>query len=245
VSFGVRLNAALGLLLAPIAWPQGLLVRHRTPSLPEAPGPRRGHIPGTGQDFHLLGIGESPMAAVGLADQQQALTVQLAGLIHAVSKRPVQWRTLARGGVTARRTRTELLAKLDQGPADLVVIALGVNDSLKINSARAWQSDLEQLLDTLHDRIGPTPVVLTGVPDMGQFPALPPPLSILLGTRARLLDQVAAALAGRRSGTFHVPMPLDAAMESLFCRDGFHPSAAGHRAWAEHLFAQLKDRVDF
>lgn len=231
------------MLLAPIALVQGLLLRRSLPRLPEAPGEREGSFGQGKQPLRLLAIGESPLAGVGLADQGETLAARLAELLADRVKRPVQWQTAARGGVTARQTRERLVERLDPTPASLILIGLGVNDSLKQQGPERWQRDLVALIESLRARVGPAPVILTGVPDMGQFPALPAPLSILLGTRARLLDAAAAELAETLEQVQHVAMPLDARIKDLFCHDGFHPSAEGHQRWAEHLLQATLEQL--
>jgi lysophospholipase L1-like esterase len=223
------------MLLAPIGLAQGLLLRRRLPRLPEAAGERQGVFGQATPALRLVALGESPLAGVGLANQNQGLAARLAELLANRTGRSVQWQTAAKGGVTARQTTRTLVDRLDPGPASLILIGLGVNDSLKLQAPAIWQQDLHTLIDTIRDRTGPAPVLLAGVPDMGHFPALPAPLSILLGTRARLLDAAAAELATRLEQVCHVSMPLDARMQDLFCSDGFHPAAEGHRLWAQQL----------
>ncbi|MGW2312281.1 hypothetical protein ACWCOU_29930, partial [Actinomadura luteofluorescens] len=64
---------------------------------------------------------------------------------------------------------------------------------------------------------------------------LPRPLRSVLGARARAMDRITrdAAEAG---GAVHAPMDEAMARDPrLFAADGFHPSAAGYRAWARDL----------
>jgi lysophospholipase L1-like esterase len=233
------------MLLAPIALVQGVMLRRSLPRLPEAGGERAG-ITGPGEKpLRLVAVGESPLAGVGLADQGETLTARLAELLTIKLNRPVQWQTAARGGVTARQTCQHLVELLEPKPASLILVGLGVNDSLKQQGIERWQQDLIALIEALRARVGPAPVILTGVPDMGRFPALPAPLSILLGSRARLLDAASAELAARLERVQHVGMSLDARIEKLFCHDGFHPSAEGHQRWAEHLLRAALAQVDF
>lgn len=231
----LRRRARLAMLLAPVALAQGMLLRRRMPRLPEAPGARTGMTGQGDKPLRLVAVGESPLAGVGLADQRETLTARLAEQLAERISQPVQWQVSARGGVTAEQTRQRLVEGLDPRPASLILIGLGVNDCLKLQAPARWQQDLTALIETLRARVGPAPVILTGVPDMGCFPALPAPLSILLGTRARLLDAAAAELAETLQQVRHVSMTLDAETRTLFCADGFHPSAQGHQRWAEHL----------
>ena len=234
-----QLAASFSLVLAPLALPQGLRLRKTAIRLREAPGARSGLVPGAEAQIRLLAVGESPLAGVGLEDQSQALTARLAERLAAETGRGVRWRSVARGGLTAAALREKLLPEraqeLSQEPADLILIGLGVNDSLALRSARRWQRDLEDLIGELHARTGPAPVLLAGVPDMYHFPLLPFPLSLLLGSRSRLLARAADRLAARRAHARYVPMALDGRSAELFCEDGFHPNRDGHALWAEQL----------
>ncbi|TVQ28065.1 MAG: SGNH/GDSL hydrolase family protein [Wenzhouxiangella sp.] len=241
----LRIKADLALLLAPLALPQGLWLKRKAQRLPEAAGERGGLLPGTGPALRLLSIGESPLAGVGLDRQDQALTARLADGLAASSGRSVTWQSAARGGVTARRSLTELAPRLDAGPADLIIIGLGVNDSVQLRPAPRWQADLLHLINALRQRHGPAPVILAGVPDMQRFPLLPQPLALMLGLRSRLLDRAAAELATSMEAVHHAPLPLDGESRALFCEDGFHPNARGHGEWAERLQAFVSERDIF
>lgn len=233
-------QARASLLWAPIALPQGVWLKRRIPRLPEAPGERNGLCPAD-TDTHdqrplrLVAVGESPLAGVGLDDQRQNLVPLLAAALALRLKVDVAWQVAARNGATVATARRQLLPQLTDEPADLALIGLGVNNSLRLDTVERWQADMTRLIDELRSRLGPVPVILAGVPDMGRFPSLPPPLSWMLGARARWLDQGLAALAAQLDQVVHAPIPLDARFETLFANDGFHPSAIGHQAWSESL----------
>ncbi|MFP4043411.1 MAG: GDSL-type esterase/lipase family protein, partial [Rhodosalinus sp.] len=201
---------------APVALRQGRQLRQDAIRLPEAPGERGASVPGSPPALRLLAVGESPLAGVGLDHPNQTVAARLAELIRQRTDRAVRWQILARGGLTAEAVQKKLLPGLEAGSVDLILIGLGVNDSLALRSARRWRGDLQLLIEALHARLGPAPVLLAGVPDMQRFPLLPFPLSLLLGARARLLDHTAAGLAGSRPEMRHVPMRLDAGSSELF-----------------------------
>ncbi len=209
----------------------------------EAPGPRQGEVEGDQPALQLVAIGESPLAGVGLAAQAEALTPQLAQRLAGQYQRAVAWRTAAAGGVTACACRQRLLPNLAAAPADLALIGLGVNDSLRLSSATAWQRDLRALIDVLRRVLGDVPVVLSAVPDMGRFPALPGSLRLLLGSRSRLLDAAAAELAEELDRVWHLPLPGELIEGQLFCCDGFHPNAEGHALWADQLAGFIRQRA--
>lgn len=231
----LRAAAALSLLGAPLYWLQGRRVRRDTPRLDEAPGERSGVVHGGGPAFRLVGLGESPMAGVGLADQAEGVVPVLAEVLAAETGRRIEWRTAARSGATARFATEALLPRLDAGPTDLAIVALGVNDCLAMGSPGRWRERLEQLTQAVFDRLAPERIILAGIPPMQHFPALPWPLSSTLGLRAALLDAVTARFADTRAKLLHAPMDFVEHPDGLFCRDGFHPNARAHVLWARQL----------
>lgn len=223
-------------LLAPVLVRQGRRVRRTTPRLPEAGGPRTGEIPGRGAPIELLVLGESTAAGVGAADHQEGLAGQVARALAAESGRPVRWRVLGRNGATAATTRDELLLPAEGVGADVAVVALGVNDTLRLRSPGRWTADLRQLIGSVRERCGSIPIILAGVPPMGVFPGLPQPLRGVLGLRATVLDRAAATLAAEMEAVRHVAVPLPAsAVDDFFCDDRFHPSPHGYAQWGGAL----------
>jgi lysophospholipase L1-like esterase len=144
---------------------------------------------------------------------------------------------LGRNGATARATRVELLEPAENVEADVAIVALGVNDTLRFHSPGRWRRDLAALVRAIRSRCGDIPVILSGVPPVGRFPALPQPLRGVLGLRAALLDRAAQRLAADLSAVRHVPMPAleSADVAGYFCADGFHPGPRGYTVWAAAL----------
>ncbi|WP_353251995.1 SGNH/GDSL hydrolase family protein [Salinisphaera sp. PC39] len=237
----LRCAAAASLGLAPVLWFQGRGVRRRTPRVGPAAGAATGHVAGATPPLSLLTLGESPVAGWGAPDHGQAITGRLAAALARRTGRAVDWRARGRDGVTAARTRRELLPGLDPVPGGIVVAALGVNDSVGLTPPRAWRRELAGLIDDIRARLRPATIAISGVPPMHRFPALPQPLAGALGLRAALLDAIArdAAVA---AGCRFVPVPRDGGPD-FFCTDGFHPSPAGHARWADILAAALAPEI--
>jgi lysophospholipase L1-like esterase len=233
----LRAAAALGTgVLAPLLVAQGRRVRATTPRLPEAAGPHTGEIPGAEPAIQLLVLGESTAAGVGAADHQQGLAGQVASALARESGRGVRWRVLGRNGATAGSTPGELLAPADGVAADVAIIALGVNDTLRLHAPARWTRDLRALIGAVRERCGALPIVLASVPPMRVFPALPQPLRAVLGLRAAVLDRAAARLAMEMDAVRHVPMPLPPGRaDDFFCADRFHPSPHGYALWGAEL----------
>lgn len=239
----LRLLATLALVAIPVYVVQGRRLRRTTERLPEAPEPRHGQINGAGPPLKLLAIGESPLAGVGVKSADETVIAQLARKLASRSMRAAQWSITARGGVTAADTVNALLQQVPGEKLDLALVGLGVNDCLQLTPTRHWQAQLNALIDGLTDRCRPALVVLAGVPPMQHFPALPRPLADMLGLRARLLNAAAAEVAARHQHVVHAPMNFDGRSPELFCSDGFHPGAHGHRLWAEQLDSLVGPRL--
>ena len=210
---------------------QALYVKRTTPRLPGAAGPTEGLVPGEGEPFRLAVLGESTVDGVGAADHEEALTGCLAREL-ARDGRAVRWQAVGRTGANARTVRAELVPLVR--PADLVVVALGVNDTIELRTAAGYRRDLLELVVELRRRLGPADVLLAGVPPMSRFPALPRPLRDVLAARSTALDASAAALA-RVPGVRHVPMDPALLDPAAFASDRFHPGPAGYARWARTL----------
>ena len=176
------------------------------------------------------------------------LAGQMARALGGAAGRPVAWRALGRSGATARVLLEEFVEPAARLDADLVVIVLGVNDTLGLSSPGRWIASLEALRAALQrpGRLRPgerptsspyPPVLVTAVPPMQHFPALPAPLRYVLGLRAYMLDRAAAAWAQACGGVVHVPNApvLRGDAPDLFAADGFHPSAMGYERWGTTL----------
>lgn len=222
--------------LLPVLLVQGYWTRKRTPRLPDAGGPLAGTVAGAGEPIQVIALGESTVAGIGAATHEAGLTGQFAWALNRHSKRSVSWLVVARTGINARKSLAELVPQLAGCRADVVLIALGVNDSIEFHTARRWALDLERLINAIRTEVGDALVLLSGVPPLDYFPALPQPLSFVLGARSSSLGEASVRVAEKMKRVVHVPFRIEKdGPRSLFCADGFHPSELGYRLWAEQL----------
>lgn len=225
-------------LLLPVAALQGRRVRRTVEVLPAASGPTTGTATWpTGSAMRLAVLGESTAAGCGADRHENAFVGAFARALARRARRPVAWRVLGQHGATARRVRYRLLPLLDE-EVDIAVVLIGVNDVLTRRPATQWADDLAAILGTLTERA--RRVVLTGVPPFDVFPSLPTTLGQYLTERAVVLDDIARAqCAARPTVTWTSSIDLVAAGPEFFAHDGFHPSAAGYRHWAEAVVDRL------
>jgi lysophospholipase L1-like esterase len=226
--------------LLPILLAQGYWTKKRTPRLPDAAGPLAGIVDRAGEPINLIALGDSTVAGIGAASHEAGLTGQFAGALSRHMNRSVNWAVVARSGINARQSLVELVPKLVGLRADVVLIALGVNDSIEFHTARRWAMNLEKLITAIRGEVGNALVLLAGIPPIDRFPALPTPLNFVLGARSASLDQASITTARRMKRVVHVPVQVEKARcTELFCADGFHLSELGYKLWAEHLAEEL------
>jgi len=226
------------LLLAPVLIGQGRWVRRVTPKLPEPSGERHGDV-GSGPVLRLLILGDSAAAGVGVTDQRDALSGQL---LRALSARyRVIWKLEARTG----RTTDELLRLLEGMPAepfDVVVTSVGVNDVTTMVDPHAWLASQNKLVRVLADRFGARHVLLSEVPPMHVFPALPQPLRWYLGRRALRLNRLLPDLV-RHHPCCEVVQARFPLQPDFVASDGFHPGAPAYAFWADELARAISRRM--
>lgn len=224
---------AVTLPTLPILFVQGRQARRRTPRLSEAGEPFCGRIAGRLPTIRLIMLGESPVAGVGVAHHAEGLSGQTAQALHDRTQRAVAWEAIGKNGMTARGCQRQLMPCLVGKQADILVMALGVNDVTGLHSPSRWQTDLRQLIMAARELLGDIPLIVAGVPPLGRFPAIPQPTRSILGMRANALDGAARLLAQQMANVTHCPTPPPPA--TMFARDGYHPGPLGCTHWGRVL----------
>lgn len=230
----------LTLLLAPVLLAQGRYTRAVTPRLPEPEGARAG-LEGSGPTLRLLIAGDSAAAGVGAPDQQEALSGQLVSEL--APHYALHWKLVAQTGYTT----ADLLRRLALEPPqafDAVALSLGVNDVTGALRTHAWLAQQRELLALLQQRFAAQHVVLTCVPPMQRFTALPQPLRQMLGWRAQRFNEALDHAVrnwpeARGCEMLHLRAPMS---PDALAPDGFHPGRATYRLWAQALAQRLKVR---
>jgi lysophospholipase L1-like esterase len=227
----------IALPLLPFLFWQGKRTRRITPRLPEAQGPTCGATGSSfaGRPLKLLTVGESPVAGVGVDMHENAITGQFAAALAREFRRPIEWRACGRNGVTVREALQQVVPAIPVEPVDLALIAFGVNDTTAFRPVARWRDDLSELVEAVKVRCRPQLILLSGVPPVGRFPALPQPLRAVMGLKANALDAATRDIAAAMPQVLYVPLALDPAEAALMAHDGYHPSAAGCVAWGSAL----------
>lgn len=228
--------------LGPILWLQGQQVRKRTLILPEPTGARNGQV-GSGEFMRLLILGDSSAAGVGVNIQQHALLGQTLQTLQADFQ--ISYQLQAKTGAKTGDALMGLQYAIDKQWTDdrvfdVVVTALGVNDVTGQISVKKWRQQQQLLIKTIHNKLKPKLVIISGLPPMHLFPALPTPLRQYLGSWATLFNNELQTLSGKFPQTSflavrNLPQPLDVA------NDGFHPGPKTYQKWAQAVADLIKN----
>ncbi len=230
------LLATLG--LGPILVAQALRARRDVVRLDEPPGARSGSE-GAGAPLRLLIAGDSAAAGVGAPTQQQALSGQLVAQLRPDFR--VDWKLVARTGHTVRDV-TEQLRALSPERFDVAVVSIGVNDATGRTASAKWIDRQATLIELLKSQFGVAHVLLSSLPPMHVFPALPQPLRWYLGMRAQQLNALLQAIAEADAVCefLQIDFPFE---RNYMAADGFHPSATAYSAWAAVAARAIRARI--
>jgi len=232
-------NYFILILLAPLLVLQGRYVRKVTPTLPEATGDRGGSL-GEGRRLRVLVVGDSAAAGVGVDTQSKALSGCLTRELARQYR--VDWLLVARSG-----NRTADLIKIlearESCEFDVVLISLGVNDVLSPLRVSRWIEQQGILINLLKSQFAVKHILLTHVPPMDQFPALPQPLRWCLGQRAKAFNThlVDLSLGDDDCELVHIEQTL--ARQDM-AADGFHPGGRIYRVWGESAAGLIVRRAE-
>jgi len=225
-------------LLLPIVAAQGMWVRATIKMASPAAGPTSGTVGDPSRPpVRIAVVGESTAAGCGVDTHDDGFPGWLARELAARTRRPVRWEVVGQHAATARRIRYRLLPRLGEH-LDVAVLLAGGNDVLAQRTPGQWGDDLAAIVDGLADRA--EHVAVTGIPPFAEFPSLPSTLRRYLAQRAGAFDEVSKLVCAQRprttwiSSTDILPIGPD-----MFAHDGFHPSAAGYRRWAQAVADHL------
>ncbi len=229
------------LALFPIILWQGYNVRKNTPRLDEASGEREGII-GHGKALSLLILGDSAAAGVGVETQKDALSGAI--LANLQEEYCITWQLQATTGHTTKQV-SNVVQQLNQQHYDVVVTSVGVNDVTKLISVDTWVKQQQQLLMQIQRQFSPKLIIVSAVPPMQHFPALPQPLAWLLGQYAEQMNQTLQHYLASKSHYSWLKNDIQAfqAMNLPMASDGFHPSKEIYAMWGQQVAERIKQRL--
>ncbi|TKT75407.1 SGNH/GDSL hydrolase family protein [Aquamicrobium sp. LC103] len=227
-------RALLSWLAFPVYVWQGIGVRRRTPRMLPPRGRVRHHIAGTEPAINLLVLGDSSAAGVGIEETDGSLAPRLAANLAEKTGRRIVWRAAGFNSATAGQLRDHVVPNLEAEAWDHIVLSVGTNDAKNFHTIGRFKKEFGGLIYALRAKWPEARIVWSPVVDMTRVPALPSLLGKVLEIRAQLVNRMGERLCLERGAIPASRLPiLDP--DAGFSIDGFHASAAGYDAWADHI----------
>jgi lysophospholipase L1-like esterase len=253
-----KLKYVLGLFvslpLLPVLYFQGKKIKKTVPVLPEAKEPKgfvNGHFKNT---VHLLSIGESTIAGVGVDFHENGFTGALATTLSIALQSNVRWRVYARSGYTVQRVCKKIIPKIEEETADIIVIGMGGNDAFTLNSPKKWTLEIEKLITTLQIKFPKTPLFFTGMPPIKEFPAFTKPIKFVIGNLVEILGERLHTAVKNKPNVFYKNkvitlnawskehgLPTNDA--TIYFSDGVHPSKLTYQVWGKEMGLFIKTKI--
>ena len=188
---------------------------------------------GNNKEFNILGLGESPMAGVGIAKHTLTLTGLTAVRLNKLLGYSVNWTILARNGLTLKNLNKLICEQSDKN-IDLVLVSMGGNDVFQLTPPWIWIKNIEKCIKLIFQKNKNPMILFSPVPPVGRFPAIPSPLRIAFGFWEFLLQGCLAQVINSIDNTYLLDERYPDGKKYYF-EDGIHPSRLAYDPWSEKL----------
>jgi lysophospholipase L1-like esterase len=193
-------------------------------------------VTGAGPELRILVAGDSAAAGVGAPTQEEALTGRLVQRL--APRYTVRWRLEARTGATTAETIRRLQG-LTGEVFDVLVTSLGVNDVTRRVGRAEWLDQQRALRDLARRSLGVRYMVISGLPPVHAFPALPQPLRWYLGSEATRFTRTLEADVAPEPAADYLDLRF-ATDPALMASDRFHPGPDIYAEWAARAAALIE-----
>lgn len=191
-------------------------------------------------ELHVAVLGDSTVTGQGLETVDDSWPRVLARRLS--DQHRVILRSYAEGGSKSKDVLDRQIPVAILDHHDIAIISVGSNDILRMTPVWALERRLDSIVEQMKQVA--TSVILFGIGDLGSIPRLPYPLDLLASGSGRVADWVHRRVAERNdiAKIDQWALTTEAFNSGLhmFASDLFHPSPAGHLAWAEAVFPAVE-----
>ena len=220
-------------LLFPLLWYQGMRLKREVPRLPLPGDSPFGICKGKDKEFKILGLGESPMAGVGIAKHSLTLTGLTAVKLNKLLGCSVKWEILAESGLSLKNLNKLIGEQLGKN-ADLVLVSMGGNDVFQLTPPWVWKNNINTCVKLLYEKENKPLILFSPVPPVGRFPAIPNPLRITFSFWGLLLQASLDQTINSMDNAYLLDERFPEGKE-YYLEDGIHPSPLAYDPWSEKL----------
>jgi lysophospholipase L1-like esterase len=235
-----RLAWPTALVISPVLFVQGKYVRSRVPRLPHAPEPWDGTRKGP-SPLRVVGLGDSTIAGVGVADATHGLTAQFSRALGEHTGRGVTWSSVGHSGATTKDILRSFMPQATSNPADVVLVSIGANDAKDLKPLGPTVRRFELLLSTLRNAHPDAALLFSSLPAFYLFPTLPEPLRSIMYAHAQAIERSVRPIIESDERAIMSPPP-PRYHDTFFAVDGFHPGEDGYRDWADFALRDALER---
>lgn len=255
MNFIYYVGAFLSLPFLPLMRHQGEQIKKSVPILPEAENPE-GHCTSKNatKTLKLITIGESTIAGVGVKTHQEGFTGSLAENLAKHLQTNISWKVYARSGYNAYKVTENILPKITEENADLIVIGLGGNDAFQLHTPKTFQDAMEKLLKTLKNKFPEAVIVLCDMPPIKDFPAFTPLIKLTIGNLVELLGNQLSILVKDYKNVYYKNEKITVkkwikkldvqATKADFFSDGVHPSPFAYQVWGKEMANRIAEEKE-
>jgi hypothetical protein len=167
-----------------------------------------GRVPGPSPE-RVIVIGEATAVGYGVLTHELGMAAQFARQLSVSSGRGVDWSSTALPDNmigSAPALVREMAAQI--ATADVVIVVVGIVDTLSLTTSTAWGRHLAETLDELisHARPG-AHILVPEIPPLSSAGAIPPLVRWASSHQARLLNSVSASVVALRPRVRTVGFP--------------------------------------
>ncbi len=188
-------------------------------------------------------LGDSSVTGQSLDSVEEAWARLLAR--HFSDRFHVELRSYGDGGARSEDVLEEQLPAAEATRHDVAIVSVGSNDLLRMTPAWRFERRLDEIVMRLK-RVS-SAVILFGVGDMGSIPRFPYPVDRMAAGTARVADRVHRRVAERHGvakvDQWALTTEVFNSGPHMFSPDLFHPSAEGHRAWADAVIPTVEAEI--
>ena len=231
-----------GLVLSPLLIVQGKLVRRSRDRLPNASPPWSGRIRGP-KPLRLLGLGDSTIAGVGVADARDGLVAQVSRELSVALGRGVHYDSIGERGITSSTLFDSYIPQLatQERGIDWVILSIGANDAKSLVSRQKTLRAVRATLDAIHSHSPEAVILVSSLPAFRYFVSLPQPLRAVMSGHAQSMEAKLRPEVESRPYALMSRPPRHYPPE-FFASDGFHPGVEGYRLWARFAVDDARER---